>query len=436
MRNSIKFYSCRAARVVAALAVVCAWANAEDLKPKSPHHRATIHPSLVYLEPGEEQPFKIVMLATRLMAAMPPKQVTWSVNDIPGGDNTVGTIGADGVYRTPAQMPSPREVHIVAEVPESANRFLFATVIVGKEPIVYRGIHVWSEPVISEETGRSEHMRDPHGIAIDKEGNLIIADQLGSKVVRYTKDGKYLGELGLGSGSEEGHFTEPRIVEVASDGRIFISDSKGDRPRLQIFSPKGEFLKIFAEKGRPDGMLLRCHGLSFGPTGHLFATDVDNMRVNVYDNQGEFLYQWGEEGLNPGQLNAPHGIFVDRSSDVFITSYYGPTQKFDARGNYVGAFAYGDPPDGPVYFHNMTGDRWGNIYCMVRTKSGYQGAISKAGAKDVSIAKYNNNGDFITSWAFSTPEHEETTCTVDSDGKVYALFTSKKELGVETFQQD
>lgn len=425
----------RITAVFAAIAVAFA-ISAEELKPKSPHHRATIHPSLVYLEPGGEQAFKVVLVATRLMAAAPPKKVMWSVNDVPGGNETIGTIDENGVYRAPKAAPKPCEVHIVAEAPEAANRFLFATVIIGKEPPVYRGVHTWAEPVVSEETGRSEHMLDPHGIAVDNDGNLIIADQRGSKVLRYTKDGKYLGELGRGSGSEEGQFTEPRIVEVAADGRIFVSDSKGDRPRIQIFNAKGEFLKIFAEKGRPDGMVLRCHGMYFNPKGELFATDVDNMRVMVYTGEGEFLYQWGEEGLNPGQMNAPHGIFVDRNSDVFVTGYYGPTQKYDAHGNFVGAFAYGDPPDGPVYFHNMTGDKWGNVYCMVRTKSGYQGAISKAGGKDVSIAKYNNNGDYITSWAFSTPEHEETTCTVDDDGKVYALFTSKKELGVETFEEE
>lgn len=411
-------------------------AASEELAPTSPHHRATIHPSLVHLEPGAEQPFKVVLVATRLMAAKTPQQVTWSVNDVRGGNEALGTIDAHGVYRAPAKAPAPREVHIVAEVPESANRFLFATVIVGSDPPRYRSIHVWSEPVISTETGRSEHMRDPHGIAIDADGNLLIADQLGNRVVRFTKEGKYLGELGLGKGSEEGQFTEPRIVVVASDGRIFVSDSKGDRPRIQIFGRDGKFLKIFAEKGRPEGMLLRCHGMAFNPRGELFATDVDNMRVNVYDGQGGFLYQWGEEGLNPGQFNAPHGIFVDRNSDVFVTGYYGPTQKFDAQGNYVLAFGYGDPPDGPVYFHSMTGDRWGNVYCMVRTKAGYQGALAKSGGKDVSIVKYNNNGDYVTSWAFSAPEHEETTCVVDADGKVYALFTSAKDLGVETFQEE
>jgi hypothetical protein len=183
-------------------------------------------------------------------------------------------------------------------------------------------------------------------------------------------------------------------------------------------------------------MILRCHGMAFDPQGRLFITDVDNMRVNVYDGEGGFLYQWGEEGLNPGQLNAPHGISVDPSGDVFVTGYYGPTQKFNPQGDYVTAFGHGDPPDGPVYFHNMTGDRWGNVYCMVRTKEGYQGAWAKSGGKEVSIVKYNNNGDFVSAWAFSTPEHKETTSVVDADGNLYALFNGPKEMGVETFQEE
>ena len=404
--------------------------------PQSKHHRATISPSLVRLAPGAEQSFKVVMVATRLMAAQAPKEVRWSVNDIPGGNAAVGSIDASGRYRAPERVPSPREIHICAEVPDAANRFLFATVIVGDGPVTYRSVHLWSEPVVSEETRRTEHMLDPHGIGLDPGGNLLIADQRGNRVLRYTTQGKYLGELGSGPGSEPGQFTEPRIVATDVRGRIFVSDSKGDRPRIQVFSAAGEFLQIFAEKGLKPGMILRCHGMGFDRAGRLFVADVDNMRVNVYGGDGEFLYQWGEEGLNPGQFNAPHGLFVDRSGDVFVSGYYGPTQKFSPEGDFITAFAYGDPPEGPVYFHNMTGDRWGNVYVMVRTREGYQGARVHGAAQRISVMKYNNNGDPITGWSFTAAEHRETTVTIADDGRVYALFDGDREKGVETFVEE
>ena len=219
------------------------------------------------------------------------------------------------------------------------------------------------------------------------------------------------------------------------DGRIFVTDSKGDRPRIQVFNRKGEFEQIFGEKGLKPGMLLRAHGMSIDPLGRLFVVDVDNMRVNVYDNKGGHLYDWGKEGLNPGEFNAPHGLYVDKNSDVFVTGYYGPTQKFNSEGDFLCAFGHGDPPDGPMYFHNMTGDQWGNAYVNVRSKGGYQGAIQKGGAH-LSVVKFNSNGTFVTGWGFTNPEHGETTAVVDVKGKVYALFKGSKDMGVEVFEEE
>jgi hypothetical protein len=217
-----------------------------------------------------------------------------------------------------------------------------------------------------------------------------------------------------------------------------VTDSKGDRPRIQVFGKEGEFLQIFAEKGMKPGMILRAHGMGLDTSQRLFTIDVDNMRVNVYGPSGEFLYDWGTEGLNPGQFNAPHGIAVDRSGDVFATGYYGPTQKFNSEGDFITAFGHGDPPDGPVYFHNVAGDKWGNVYVMVRTKEGYQGAVQRgeSEAKRLSIMKYNNNGDLIAAWGFTAKEHTETTAVVDEKGRVYALFKGTKEMGVETFEEE
>ena len=96
------------ASLIAGLIVFGVSAAAEELAPKSPHHRATIHPSIVNLEPGAEQAFKVVLVATRLMAAAAPKQVTWTVNDIPGGNDTLGTIRSSGIFlhwHNPAGRP-------------------------------------------------------------------------------------------------------------------------------------------------------------------------------------------------------------------------------------------------------------------------------------------------------------------------------------------
>lgn len=99
------------------------------------------------------------------------------------------------------------------------------------------------------------------------------------------------------------------------------------------------------------------------------------------------------------------------------------------------AFWHKDPPDGPIYFHNITGDRWGDAYMTVRSKGGYQGTVQRDG-KHISLVKYNNNGSYVTAWGMSNPDHGETSAVVNALGRVYALFKGKKEMGVEISQEE
>jgi sugar lactone lactonase YvrE len=410
--------------------LVATWPALLPAQDVQPTPRASVKPSLVRMTQGAEQRFKVVLTATRLMAAKAPRHVDWSVNEVPGGNAEIGTIDADGLYRAPAKAPVPHEIHICGVVEGSQNKHVWATVLMGNPEPAYKVVGSWSEPGVSP--GR---LRKPHGIGFDAKGNLLIADQKASRVFRYTVDGKFLGEIGSGPGSDEGQFMEPRYATVDQDGNIYVTDVKGDRPRLQVFDPNGKLLRIFAEKGTGPGQILRGHGMAFDQQQRLFVTDVDNMRISVFERSGKFLFQWGKDGPNLGDFNAPHGLFVDANGDVFVNGYYGPTQKFTGDGRFLTSFAAGDPPDGPVYFHSLSGDRWGNIYVMVRTKAGYGGGMESQAGRKVSIQKYNNNGDYVCSLSMTVKEHIETWSAIAPDGTVYSLFTTKDRSGVEIFRE-
>jgi len=383
--------------------------------------RARIRPSVVRLAPNGQQQFRISAMMARLEAATTVHNVKWSVNDVFGGNPEFGTIDASGLYRAPAKTPVPSEVRIGAEVEGVANRHVWATVTMGSGRPSYRLVRSWGEPV-----QKLERLRSPHGLTISRNGDVIVADEGSHRVIRYSAEGKFLGEVGYGFGREPGQFTKPRHAAVDAEGRIWVSDEKSDRPRLQVFSPDGEFSRILAEKGTGPGMLLRAHGMQFDREQRLFVVDVDNARVNVYDRSGKFLSDWGKDGLYPGEFNAAHGLFIDPNGDVFISGYYGPIQKFTAVGKFLRAFGYGEPPDGPVHFHAIGGDRWGNVYVTVRNL-GHR-------PNEVSIIKYNNNGDFVTSWRLSNVDREVNWVATDDRGLVYAAYDSKSHVGVEVFQ--
>ncbi|MHC4259588.1 MAG: hypothetical protein ACYSTF_04150 [Planctomycetota bacterium] len=54
-------------------------------------------------------------------------------------------------------------------------------------------------------------------------------------------------------------------------------------------------------------------------------------------------------------------------------------------------------------------------------------------AKKLKIIKFNNNGDYITSWHFPKREDHGSSAAVDKDGNVYCLFKSDGYVGLYVY---
>ena len=391
--------------------------------------RASIHPSIVTLETGAQQQFKVIKMAQPLRPASLAENVKWYVNDIRGGNKTIGTIDTDGVYQAPEKVPTPYEIHIVGEVEGVANRKLFATVIIDCDKPLYEMVYEFTEP-----NDNAKYFTNPHSITLDKEGNLLIADYNGNRVLRFTPQGKYLGDLGSGVGNEPGQIYLPRVIKVDDKGDIYVSDQKPFGDRIQVFSHEGKFLRSFAEKGTAPGEILRGHGLDFDTENRLFSIDVDAMRVNIYTHEGEFIKSWGQDGPYREDFNASHGLILDPNDDVFISGYYGALQKFDKDGRYLKTIFESDPPDGSVYIHSIADDKWGNVYAMVRGSRGYGGEVEVSEGKVVSMEKFNNNGDLVGSVTLSVKAHAENWVYADEKGYLYFIFKSAEKMGFEIFK--
>ncbi len=68
-----------------------------------------------------------------------PNTVTWTVNGIPGGDTTVGTVSSTGLYQAPSVIPSPNAVTVRATSTAYPAKFGDATMTIS-QPQVY----LWS----------------------------------------------------------------------------------------------------------------------------------------------------------------------------------------------------------------------------------------------------------------------------------------------------
>lgn len=171
-------------------------------------------------------------------------------------------------------------------------------------------------------------LEEAHGICVDNDGDLLIADPRQGRVVRFTPKGDYVGEVGRGKGTADGFFDSPRDVRVDTGGRIFTLDS--GRCRTSLFKPSGEFQVAWGSRGTGPGQLLRPHTLALF-NDLVYIVDVDNSRVNAYATDGRLARSWGRKGTQVGEFLAPNGIACDPRGDIFVVEYAGRCQKFDPR---------------------------------------------------------------------------------------------------------
>ena len=166
----------------------------------------------------------------------------------------------------------------------------------------------------------------PHGIHVDRDGNIWIADGmppgratsppagLGHTVVKFSPDGKVLMTLGTpGGATEPGYFFQPNDVLVAPDGAIFVAEGHGGpNSRVLKFAGDGKLVKTWGRKGAGPGEFDQPHALAMDSKGRLFVGDRGNNRIQIFDQDGNFLEQWTE-------FSRPSGIYIDRDDTIYVT---------------------------------------------------------------------------------------------------------------------
>src|SRR5690606_10865714 len=139
----------------------------------------------------------------------------------------------------------------------------------------------------------------PHGIFVDAEGNVWIADAVGYAPVpegwghviyKFSEDGELLMTLGKKgvAGNGKDTFNKPSAVLVAPNGDIFVADGhdEGGNNRIVKFSSDGTYIKEWGTAGQADGEFIDPHALAMDSTGRLFVGDRGNSRIQIFDQEG------------------------------------------------------------------------------------------------------------------------------------------------------
>lgn len=171
------------------------------------------------------------------------------------------------------------------------------------------------------------------GVAVDRQGNVYVADTHNARVQKFSGDGKFLLQWG-DKGRADGQFMAPLGITVDGQGNIYVGDY--GRNDIQKFDAAGRFLLKWGGAGSGDGRFDELSYLAVDSQGDIYAADTYNHRIQKFDPVGRFLAKWGQQGLKDGEFQAPYGIALDADDNVYVAEYKGHrVQKFDPSGHFL-----------------------------------------------------------------------------------------------------
>lgn len=189
-------------------------------------------------------------------------------------------------------------------------------------------------------------LNHPSDVAVDREGNLWIANKENNRIDKWNAKGEFMKPLGV-IGTIGGSFKGPSAVAIDPSGNLWVADSTNNR--IQKFNEKGEFVLTFgrnvnktkvaaggteAEKnvcikssgdvcqagdwGTANGQLWSPRGIAATDGGNIWVADTANGRIQKFDQTGKLLNVVTGEGTAVGRMKEPNSVAVGPDGSIWV----------------------------------------------------------------------------------------------------------------------
>lgn len=174
----------------------------------------------------------------------------------------------------------------------------------------------------------------PSGIAIDRKGNIIIADTSNNRIRKIAADGKVttLAGSGLAGHSDgppgEAQFDGPIGIAIDRQGNVLVADAYNDRIRKisadgVVTTVAGQDAPGFTDGNASTAAFNTPSGITIDTLDNIFVADTGNSSVRKITPQGEvstiILTSRDAAQNSPPHLRHPIGIVVTHDGFLFVS---------------------------------------------------------------------------------------------------------------------
>jgi DNA-binding beta-propeller fold protein YncE len=162
----------------------------------------------------------------------------------------------------------------------------------------------------------------PVSVAVDEvRKRIYVTDSKASELKAYDMGGKYISTIAT-AGTEDHQLLIPGQVALDRQGNIYVADTFNFK--VKVFSPEGKFLKAIGRGvGDKPGYFSKLSGVAVDSEGHIYAIDTDFSNFQIFDQEGRVLLVVGSDGTLRGlNFRLPLHIYIDEKDRIYVADTF------------------------------------------------------------------------------------------------------------------
>ncbi|HXG86692.1 MAG TPA: peptidyl-alpha-hydroxyglycine alpha-amidating lyase family protein [Vicinamibacterales bacterium] len=175
----------------------------------------------------------------------------------------------------------------------------------------------------------------PNDIQVLPNGDIFVAEghsdapTASNRIIRFNRDGKHLGEFGK-RGTGPGEFIQPHALALDAQGNLVVGDRSNNR--IQILTTDGKFIREFHTFSRPSGVAV------VGDMLYVADSESGSVTRDPADRTKAVRTEW-TRGIRVGSLKDGKivAFIPDPQKDLTSGTLAAEGVAVDAAGNIYGA---------------------------------------------------------------------------------------------------